>query len=267
MYMESLKYIHCKRLIFILLYFLFIGKILSAYPPNYEESLKLFRQNRYEESLQKIREVFDDYKNSLEFRLLAASNYLELNDINKALAHLNYAQMDHPNSWEVPILLSEVYIKNKQPNLALRVLYPSIEKFKNDKKLNNLFRYQIAKSFFVMNNFEKARQQLEFIISNDPTNGNALFLDGLMYFLQNNYELAEFRFKSILYLSNIDRELLLKVYNNLGVIKEIGFKKLPENSILRADFKKEAMNYYNKALEIESNYPIAKENLANLSKY
>lgn len=264
--MKNYMFENTKRLILIFIYFLFVSKILSAYPPNYEESLELFKQGKHEESLQKIREVFDNYKNSLEFRLLAASNYIELKDMQKALAHLNYAQIDHPNSWEVYILMSEIYIKNNQPNLALKVLYAGIEKFNSDKKINHLFRYQIAKSFYTSNNYAKARQQLEYIISNEPANEKALYLDALIYMIQNNYELAEFRFKSLLYTSPNDKIILAKVYNNLGVIKELSFKQQPENSITKLDLKKEAINYYNKALEIESNYILAKDNLANLTK-
>lgn len=264
--MGNIYLFHYKRLWAILVYFLFINKILSAYPPNYEESLELFRQKKYEESLQKIREVFDNYRTSLEFRLLAASNYLELNDIPKALAHLNYAQMDHPNSWEIVLLLSEAYIRNHQYNIALKILYTGLENFKNEKKIHNLLRYQLAKTFFSMNKYEKARQQLEYIIYNDPYNDKALFLDGVIYILQKNYELAEFRLKSILHVSNLDVDMIAKVYNNLGVIKEIYYNQMGDNSVLRDNLKKEALSYYNRAVELNTNYTVAKENLANLMK-
>jgi len=58
-----------KKIYFGLINIIFVGNILSAYPPNYESAMELFMNQKYEESLNKIREVFDNYRNSLEFRL------------------------------------------------------------------------------------------------------------------------------------------------------------------------------------------------------
>ncbi len=247
-------------IIVFLIYVTYVGKILSAYPPNYEEALKLFQEKKYEESLNKIREVFDNYKNSLEFRLLAASNYIELKDYNNALAHLKYALVDHPDSVEVYILMSEVDLKINQISNSLNILYKAYEQFKQDKIKTHLIRYQIARIFYFTKKFEKSRQQLEILIAENPYNYNALFLDGIIYLQEKNYELSEFRLKSITTLKKVDPETLKKVYNNLGFIQEIYALNQEKPDIYRNN----ARNYYKKSLEIDPHYVYAINNLNRL---
>ncbi|GIX42175.1 MAG: hypothetical protein KatS3mg129_1908 [Leptospiraceae bacterium] len=263
----NMKVLKIKKFILIMIYILFVGKILSAYPPNYENALELFKNHKYEESLNKIREVFDNYKNSLEFRLLAASNYIELNDYNSALAHLKYALEDHPNSHEVYILISEVNLRKKQYNTALNILYKAYEQFKLDKEKETLIRLQIAKIFYISQNYRAARKQLETIIAQNPTYAPAFYLDGIIYLIQKNYDLAEFRFNAILSLKKVDNNLMKKVYNNLGFIKEIQSKNYNQESLEYLDLTKEAIKFYKDALKIDSEYQIAKTNLLRIEKY
>jgi len=244
-----------KKISVMWVYILFVGNILSAYPPNYESAMELFINQKYEESLNKIREVFDNYKNSLEFRLLAAANYIELNNYDSALAHLKYAMSDHPDSYEVYILMSEVYIRKKQFNNATNLLYQAYNQFKNDKQKDIQIRYQIAKASYFAKNYQLARKQLETIIAQNPTFMPAFYLDGLIYLIQNNYELAQFRFNAITSLKEADKDLLKRVYNNLGVLQEITTKN-----------NQQAMKYYKKALSIDPNYELAKSNLARIEK-
>lgn len=259
-----MRFIYSKTYIMLLIYLLIVGKILSAYPPNYEEALELFKQSKYEDSLIKIREVFDNYRNSLEFRLLAASNYIELEDYNSALAHLKYASQDHPNAYEVYLLMSEVYLKNKQFNKSLNILYNAYEQFKTDKQKDSAIRFQIAKVFYLSNNLNASRKQLEIIIAQNPTYVPAFYLDGVIYLLQKNYDLAEFRFNAILSLKDLDKSLLKKVYNNLGYIKEIQAKNFLVNSKEYSEYLNESKNYYKKALELDYSYQIAKMNLERI---
>jgi len=250
-----MRLLKTKKIYFGLINILFVGNILSAYPPNYESAMESFMNQKYEESLNKIREVFDNYKNSLEFRLLAAANYIELNNYDNALAHLRYAMNDHPDSYEVSILMSEVYIRKKQFNNATNLLYQAYNQFKNDKQKDIQIRYQIAKASYFAKNYQAARKQLETIIAQNPTFMPAFYLDGLIYLQQNNYELAQFRFNAITSLKEVDKDLLKKVYNNLGVLQELAAKN-----------NQEAIKYYKKALSIDPNYDIAKSNLARLEK-
>ncbi|MFN3603624.1 MAG: tetratricopeptide repeat protein [Leptonema sp. (in: bacteria)] len=241
-------------------YLVFINRILAAYPPNYEEALGLFKEKKYEESLNKIREVFDNYKNSLEFRLLAASNYLELKNFPNALAHLKYASQDHPNSYEVYILMSEVYNASEQYQNSLQILNMANQIFKEENQKKLIF-FQFAKTYYLMANNSQSRKYIENMIARFPSFAPAIYLDGILYLKEKNYELAEFRFKSLLSLKNLDPDLKKRVYNNLGFIYSINLVKLPDASKEYKENFKLAKEYFKMATQIDPNYSIAKQNL------
>ncbi|MCS7205194.1 MAG: tetratricopeptide repeat protein [Leptospiraceae bacterium] len=247
-------------------FMIFINNLLSSYPPNYEDALKLFQKKEYEASLYKIREVFDSYRNSLEFRLLAASNYLELKDYKNALAHLKYASIDHPNSVEVMILFADVYNQMGQWNQALQALEKAMSLAKQDKTKEKHLRYYYAKTFYYSKNYERAKKITEALIAEDSNFLEALYLDALIYLAKKNFELAEFRFRTILSHSKIEKDLARSIYNNLGYIQEVYAQNQPKNSKEKNSFLREAKRYYELALQIQNDYSIAQDNLARLTR-
>lgn len=256
----NMKAIQIKSFLIIFIYISFINRILGAYPPNYDIALKLFQERKYEESLNKIREVFDNYKNSLEFRLLAASNYIELNNLENAMAHLKYANRDHPNSYEVYILMSEIFNKMNQFDNSIRILMNASQNFKetNQRKLVSL---QLAKTYYLLKDYSLARKNLETLIAQYPDFDFAIYLDGLIYLNQNNIEFAELRFRSLLSLKKLNPEIQKRTYNNLGVIYLQYSSQYPRESIKYKENLKIAKHYFDKALKLDPNYLVAKKNL------
>ena len=60
---------------------LFACQITSLYaegPAGYSEALALYGQGKYEDSLAKVRAIFDPNRGSLHIRMLAAANHLRL---------------------------------------------------------------------------------------------------------------------------------------------------------------------------------------------
>lgn len=233
--------------------------VFSSYPPNYMEALQLFEKNRFEESLQKIREVFHDHSTSLELRLLAAANYLQLKDYKNAMAHLRYAQKDHPYALEVPLLMAEVFMANQQYQEALKLLGKVSGNTKDTSKALHI-RYLIAKAYYHQRNFARSKQILEAILSDDPNYLEAIYLDGLIYLQQRKYDLAEFRWKGLLSHPKVTVPLLVLVYNNLGYVKEIQVSKVPETTQEYKTNIEEAKKYYEFAHKLDPGYPVAQQN-------
>lgn len=244
----------------VFIYLFFISKILGAFPPNYEIALKLFQEKKYEESLNKIREVFDLHRNSLELRLLAASNYIELNKLENALAHLRYALQDHPNSYEVYLLLSEVYNQTNQYQNSILLLTKAFQILKENQE-KKIMLYQIAKTYYLAKDWKNAKKSIENLIAIAPDYDLAIYLDGLIYLNQKNYELAEFRFKSLLSLKNLEPELKKRIYNNLGVIRFNSANQFLKDSNDYKESIKEAKEYFMKALNLDPDYEIANQNI------
>lgn len=257
----NMKAIQLKYYFAILFIYLFsINKILGAFPPNYEVALKLFQEKKYEESLNKIREVFDNHRNSLELRLLAASNYIEINNYENAIAHLRYAIQDHPNSYEAYLLLSEVYnqINQYQNSILFLTKASQVLKANHERKI---ILYQLAKTYYLAKDWKNAKKIIENLIAIAPDYDLAIYLDGLIYLNQKNYELAEFRFKSLLSLKNLNQELKKRIYNNLGVIRLSTANQYSKDSNDYKDTIKEAKEYFMKALNLDPDYEIANQNL------
>ncbi len=247
-----------------LLIFAFSFVPLFAFPPNYEEALDLFYRKNYTQSLQKIREVFDNYRNSLEFRLLAASNYLELNDLYNSKRHLDYALQDGLNDIKIFILYSEILSRNKNINESFFKIQQGLQNPNLIIENKNLLMYFLARLYFVNNDYNGARKVIEQIVSVSPNYIPALYLDGLIYLIQKNYDFAEVRFKSILLLESHNLEFDKKIYNNLGFIYEQKAYKFERNS---NEYKKNlnlATKYYELAYVLDPEYEVAKINFNRL---
>ncbi len=256
-----MKYIQLKGFfVTSIIYIISINNILAAYPPNYEVALKLFKEKKYEESLTKIREVFDSYRKSLEFRLLAASNYIELNNLENAMAHLKYAKQDHPNSYEVNILMSEIFNRLNQYENSIKILNQASQNIIDINQKKIIF-FQLAKTYYLLKNYNLARKNLETLIAQYPDFDSAIYLDGLIYLNQNNLEFAEIRFRSLLSLKKLDLEIQKKTYNNLGVIYLKNSLKYPKESSEFKENSKIAKQYFDMSLKLDPQYTIAKKNI------
>ncbi|MCB1171123.1 MAG: tetratricopeptide repeat protein [Leptospiraceae bacterium] len=226
--------------------------------PRYNEAVQLFQQGKYEDSLEAIRSVFDDYKTSYDFRMLAAANYLEQSNFEAAVSHLRYCMKDHPGRAEPHALLAAVYRRSGQPVKALAHIRDVIGKFPDSDDI----RWEAALSYLALDRVEAARTHVSKILSGNPSHFGALYLDGVLYLKAGDLENAEFRLRNAARVGTPDQNLQFGLLNNLGLTLSLLATRATGER--REDYLKRAREYLQKAAEIRPNDPALKRNMANL---
>jgi len=247
----------------------FLSVILSLpvvgqnYPDGYTEALEAFQRKDYNASLESVRSYFDPASKSYEFRMLAASNYMNLGNYETAITHLSYCRTENPLRAE-PLLLTAVALR-KSGNLygAAREIIQGINRYPQ----NVQFRIEMARVYFLLSKFPEARAQLDVALKLHPNHLHAMYLDGLIFIKQGRYEEAEFRLKNVLGMKSLSVSLLPPLHNNLGLVLErlgeISLKSSDrDNAVLRF---KESEDHYKKALSYNSEHPVYRRNLARVS--
>lgn len=183
----------------------------------YRKSQRLFLLKRYDDSLQEIRSVFEENKNSKELRMLAAGNYVEQGDYTQAIKHLTLCAQSHPDDPSVMAYLASVYRIAGNLNEAYATAMRGLIRFGD----NDSLRVEMAKIAIRMGNLPYARAQIDRVLQMKPGEFDALYLDGLLFLLQKKYEMAEFRFRNALSVSSGKSDLILAhLHNNLGYTLE-----------------------------------------------
>ena len=226
--------------------------------PRYKEAVQLFQQGKHEDSLEAIRSVFDDYKSSYEFRMLAAANYLEQGQYDSAVSHLRYCMKDHPDRAEPHALLAAVYRRSGQPKKALAHIRDVIRKYPDSIQI----RWEAALSYMALESVAPARTHVSKILSSDPNHFGALYLDGVLYLKAGDLENAEFRLRNAARIGTSDKNLQFGLLNNLGLT--LSLLAARTDGSRRDAYLEQAREYLEKASELRPNDPALKRNLATL---
>ncbi len=239
-----------------------VPSLRIAFESAYQEALKLYLYNKYEASLEKIRSIFDQHKNHMALRMLAAFNYLALKNYPKAAAHAQIALREHPNRMEVSALYLRVLRARRKYSSALAFALRALRRFKGAVPL----RLGLAAVYYEARQYRKAHRQLEYILAQEPQNFYAIYMDGLIFLQQGRYESAQFRLANALHIKSANQNDMLMLYNNLGVVYEKQAELMAKKGLReQADnYYTQARRYYHYALEIRPEDPIIQANQARI---
>jgi len=228
-------------------------------PAEYDRALKLFAVKEYDKSLEVIRSVFDANSNSYALRMLAASNYIKLNQIPIARKHITQCQLSHPDRAEPYALMAAAYRVAGDLRAAYGAAMQGLIRFPNFIPL----RTEMARTAIVMKNYPYAKSQIDVILRLDPNHFDGIYLEGILFLLQNRFEAAEFRFRNAMRIAeNHDMETMPSLYNNLGVTLERQGDVLKATSDSNGSLQKyrEALEAYQKAKNLSPSNPLFQRN-------
>lgn len=247
-----------QALLLTTLYVFLSMPVFGQYPAGYNEALVLYRHGKYPESLEKLRSIFEENRQSLELRMLAAANYERMDDHNNALAHLQYCVKDHPEKLEPRLMMAGIFRKMKRYYSAIGAARKALVIHPDNIDL----QMEIARSFYSARNYKAAGQVLEKILSTEADNFEAVYIDGLIYLRMSNLETAEFRLRQALQLVPEGNPVKADLLNNLGfAIERNGDVIRRKGKATEAqEFYVEARKYYEKALSIDAAHENAKIN-------
>ena len=241
-----------------LLVFVAFTAIIGEDLPRYKEATELFQQGKYEASLDAIRSVFDDYKSSYEFRMLAAADYLEKGEFDNAVSHLQYCMKDHPDRAEPHALLAAVYRKAGNPGKALNHIRNVLKRFPDSVPL----RMETALAYAALGNAGAARTHIQKVLSINPNHFGAIYLDGLLYLKAGDLENAEFRLRNAARLGTPDPQLKFALLNNLGLTLSLLAER--SDGQRKESYLSRARQYLQQAAQINPGHPALKANMARL---
>ncbi len=230
--------------------------------PRYNEALTLYRQKKYDASLEVLRSIFAEYKNSYELRMLASANYIRLQGYDSAMAHLQHCIEEHPDRWEPRLMMAGLL-------RSLRRYYPAIQQARvglsRDPENRGLL-LELARSLYKVGRYGEVRKSIEPLLKKNPDDPEALALEGLVFLRMKQYDLAEFRFRQAL--KHSPEEEKPDLNNNLGfVVEKRGDQFYYQgNRIEAASLYKEASQLYATVLQKEPEHVEARLNQARIRK-
>lgn len=234
----------------------------ESYPPGYEEAVDHFYAGRHPESIEIIRSIFDDYRNSHELRLLAAANYLRMENYDNARAHMNYALQEHSRIPEIYGMYGRILKDEGRIGAAIRMLTNGVNRFPDHAAL----RIELAVIMVEQQRYNIARNHIDRLLESHPNHFQAVYLDGLLFLKEEKFDFAEFRFRHAEYLPG-PANLRANLYNNLGWVLEQKARPLRDegNFSQATEMVQEAANLYRKALEVDSGHEQARINQRRLN--
>lgn len=232
------------------------------FPPKYEEALKIYNGGNYEKSLEVIRSVFDDYKQSHEFRMLAAANYYKLGNTSSAIAHLEFCEKDHPDMIPVKIMLAGIQRESGLYTAALATLKRGLDQSPGNVDL----LLEEVKVQYKRGSLGQAKRTNEMVLSKDPNNFGAVVNEGILFLKAGKYEASEFRFRQALQIPHRAGKERASVLNNLAysIIKQILVGKVTDPA-RREEMKVEAISLLEKAAKEDPALSNARENMNLIS--
>lgn len=232
---------------------------IVAAPPRYDEALARFKEGDHNGSLEIVRSVFDDNRESLELRMLAAACYHRLGNLDSALAHMLYALKSHPEEVGPTLYMAILQREKGQPGKAIDILKRGAGRFPQDPWV----RYELAATYFLQGNHKVARQQLEAVLTKSPNFFPAVYLDGVIYMADGDYENADFRFRNASRVRMTDREWTKRLYNNMGIVNE-HLAASATDAKTRSEKLALARESFKKAIDLDGGYSVARSNLDRL---
>ena len=245
----------------LILFLFFAAPLFAELPPRYGEALKAYDAGKYEESLEIIRSVFDDYKSSYEFRMLAAADYYHLGNLNSAMAHLDYARKDHPERVDLRLMTAGILRSSGLFTKALEVLKEPGVPVAETRPL----QMEEARIHYVRKNYAGAARVAREILAADPNYFDAVVLEGLLFIQEKKWDAAEFRFRHALRLPHRAGRERAMILNNLGFVLEKEAVALPAGEGERSrSMQQKAAEYFDRALQEDSTLKEAEFNRARL---
>ncbi len=232
--------------------------VFAEAPAGYSDALALYTQGKYEESLAKVRSVFEENKTSYHLRMLAAANHAHAGRWNDASAHLLYLMKDHPDRAEPAALYAAVLRKQGQTGEAQAYIAKAMQQ---DPKNTN-YMLEAARIQYRAANFAQARKHIEQVLAVNPASQEALALDGLIFLRQGSPENAVFRFRQALKQPAASKAALSDLYNNMAVALRKSAEALEKagNAGEAAGLRTEATEMIAHALEQNPGNAIAQAN-------
>ena len=232
----------------------------------YQEALSYYLNKKYQKSLNSIRTIFDQSKNQIPFRILAANNYIRLKEYKIAQRHCQIAIKEDPNNVEVKFFYAYLLRKQKKYSKATQVLYTIQTK---SKKKKSDIHIELASIYYEWQKFKLAKKQIEYAINLEPSNHLSYYIEALIFIKNQNFEASIFRLQNALALNPTRKNDLLLIYNNLGFSLEQkgkGLERLGQKKKALEVFNK-AKSYYNRALKIDTQNIIIIESIRRLSLF
>lgn len=242
----------------LLLSLMLVSAVFAEAPAGYSEALSLYTKGKYEESLAKIRSIFDENKTSLHLRLLAAANHMRAGRGNDGWAHLVYATKDHPDQAGPMAFMAAYFRKQGQTGEAIAWIGRAIA---TDPK-STLYKMEAARIYYKAGQYAQARKFTDEVLSQSPGHQEALALDALIFLRQGNPSDAVFRFRQALKQPATSKTALSNVYNNMGVALRKSAEVLDKSGSPgeAAARRTEAVEMFIKALELNPENTFAKAN-------
>ena len=123
-------------------------------------------------------------------------------------------------------------------------------------------RLEIAATYYSTGNYTAARTHLEKVLSLEPGNFHAIYMDGLIFLRKGEFTSAEFRLRNALDLKPKSERELINLYVNLGLALERSGDQLAargQPGQASAKFR-EAARFYNYALRLDADNVVARTN-------
>ena len=238
-----------------------LGKVEKKnlpYPKEYHQALELYLKADFQGSLEKIRSIFEEYKDRMGLRMLAAANYIALDRPSQAMSHVQAAKRIYPRHFELDMFYVRILRAQKKYYEAIAQARKVIQETGESPGL----ALEIAAVYYELKSYPKARVQLQRVLELDSQNYYAFYLDGLLFLQEGRYELAEFRLRNALALRPKHKEDLKLLYNNLALALEKkgeGLEKRAKVSEAKQSYR-EAKAYYAYALAIEPENQLIRSN-------
>jgi predicted Zn-dependent protease len=235
----------------------------TSAPAWYAEALSLYNQKKYNESLEKVRAVFEEFSGSYYLRMLAAANHLGLGNFDGALAHLRAAEKLFPERFEIQMMNASVFRAAGKPNQAISSLQKALSLNGPAQKI----RLEEARIYYENSQFAKARTETEALLAADAKNSEAIYIDALIFARQSKWESAEFRFRQLLQMGGLPAVYSADLYNNLGyTLENISIQNRKAGNAEEANrYKTEAVSFYKKTLQTDAGHLSAKANLERIN--
>jgi len=235
-----------------------IQSLQAEGPAGYTEALALYGQGKYEDSLAKVRNIFDANRNSLHVRMLAAANHSRLGRPQDAITHLQYAIKDHPESAPAVAMLAAIYRRQGNLGDAQALIGRAIGL--DGKNLD--YRIESARIYYKSGNFAAARRVVGEILAQQSTHQEALALEGLILLQLGDSETAAFRLRHALMQKGGSKVFVSDIYNNMAVALRKSAEGLQKagNPGEAAARRTEAVEMLARALELNPNNPSARAN-------
>ncbi|HSV96641.1 MAG TPA: tetratricopeptide repeat protein [Spirochaetota bacterium] len=217
---------------------------------SYDDALKLFQENKYRESLEKIAAElsvdrdFQDNSPNYALRFLAAHNHWKMGNHEAAISHFRRCADIRKNLPDPLIDLGLLLIDFKRYRDAELFAQRALTLQKSPTAY-----YVVAKSAYGLGNYWRAKEFFEKAISLDPEFFAAYNGLGMTLMRLGRYTQASTAFAAALASAPASPELL----NNMGLCLE------------KMGKPKEALEYYKKADRLNQGNAVIQQNLARLS--